>query len=167
MAKKQDSQKIVLERIYNIPLRKEFLKVAKYKRAKKAVRAVKEFLVHHMKSEDVKLGKYLNLKIWERGIKNPPHHVKVKVTKTEEGTVMAELVDLPAQKVDKKKEKKQAKVEKATSDDKKSLKKKDEVIDVENAPETLVDKKPAEKKQAKDTSKPVKKASVKQTPKTE
>ena len=46
-----------LERTYNVPLRKEFLKVPKYKRAKKAVKALKQFLAKHMKSDNVKIGK--------------------------------------------------------------------------------------------------------------
>ena len=89
------SEKSTLERVYNVPLRKEFQKVPVYKRAKKAVSAMKSFLSRHMKSDEVKLGVYLNEKIWERGIKNPPHHVKVKAIKYEDGKVFAELVDAP------------------------------------------------------------------------
>jgi len=44
-----------------------------------------------MKSDDIKLGKELNDKLWEKGIQNPPHHVKVVVTKDDEGVVKAEL----------------------------------------------------------------------------
>jgi len=95
------------ERVYNIPLRKEFQKAPKYKRAKKAVNAVKAFLQKHMKTEKVKIGKYLNLKIWERGIKSPPHHVKVTAVKDDEGIVIAEIVGAPVEKKaeDKKKNK--------------------------------------------------------------
>lgn len=81
-----------LKRVYNIPLRKEWLHAPRHKRARKAIRAIKEFLIKHMKSKDVKLGKELNLKVWERGIKSPPHHVLVNVTKDSEGLVKAELV---------------------------------------------------------------------------
>lgn len=84
-----------LERTYNIPLRKEFQKAPPYKRAKKAITAVREFLVKHMKSSDINLGTHLNQEIWSRGIKNPPHHIKVSVTKDEKGKVMAELVGAP------------------------------------------------------------------------
>ncbi|MEM4268156.1 MAG: 50S ribosomal protein L31e [Candidatus Woesearchaeota archaeon] len=80
------------ERVYNIPLRKEFLKVPKYKRSKKAVTAVKEFLARHMKSSEVRLGRYINETIWSRGIKNPPHHIKVHCIKDEKGVVRAEIV---------------------------------------------------------------------------
>ena len=38
-----------IERTYNIPLRKEWLKKPKYKRAKKAVTALKEFLSRVMR----------------------------------------------------------------------------------------------------------------------
>jgi len=82
---------MAIERTYNIPLRKEFLKAQKYKRAKKAGTALRQFLVRHMKSENVKIGAELNHKIWEHGIQNPPHHVKVTAIKEDDGTVKAEL----------------------------------------------------------------------------
>ena len=91
--KKQKTQsKAILEREYNVPLRREWLKVPLYKRSNKAVKALREFLVKHMKSEDIKLGKYVNELIWQHGIRNPPHHVKVKVVKYDDGVVKAELV---------------------------------------------------------------------------
>ncbi|MCK4522278.1 MAG: 60S ribosomal protein L31 [Nanoarchaeota archaeon] len=92
---KETPGKVVLERVYNVPLRKEWLKTPKYRRSKKAVTALKEFLIKHMKSENVKIGRYANLFIWKHGIKNPPHHVKVSVTKDDKGLVFAELVDSP------------------------------------------------------------------------
>lgn len=84
-----------LEREYVIPLRKEWLKAASFKRAKKAVRAIREFLERHMKVEfeDVRLGKFLNEKLWERGMKNPVHKVKVKAIK-EGSIVRVELAEL-------------------------------------------------------------------------
>jgi large subunit ribosomal protein L31e len=101
-----------IEREYNIPLRREFQKVPCYKRAKKAVKAAKEFLVKHMKSEDVKLGKHLNEKIWERGIKNPPHHVLVVATKDDQGKVYAELKELPVQRKTKIEQKRESVIQK-------------------------------------------------------
>lgn len=83
-----------IRRTYNVPLRKGFLKVPKYKRAKKAVNTLRAFLIRHMKSEDVKIGKQLNNYIWRHGIKNPPHHVKVDVVKEDDGTVLAELAGI-------------------------------------------------------------------------
>ena len=87
--------KTVLERTYTIPLRKEFLKVASWRRTEKAVFAVQKFLKRHMKSDHVKLGKALNEFIWKQGIKNPPHKVKVNAQKDEKGVVRAELFDAP------------------------------------------------------------------------
>src|SRR3989338_4647029 len=114
MAKKEES-KIVLERTYNVPLRKYFASERYYKRTKRAVSGLMEFLQQHMKSKDIKIGKYLNLEIWKHGIKNPPHHVNIKVTKDDKGVVMAELVTVPVQRIDKKKAKKAAKTAKAAS----------------------------------------------------
>jgi len=106
MAKKEESSKTVLERIYNIPLRRETLKVPPFRKANKAVRTVKIFISKHMKSDNVVLGKYLNLRIWRHGAKNPPHHVKVNAAKDDKGKVFVEIVDAPKQKpkVEEKKE---------------------------------------------------------------
>lgn len=96
---KADEPKIELEREYVVPLRKGFLKVPRYKRAKKAVRVLKEFLAKHMKVEDrdlkkVKVDRYLNEEIWFRGIKKPLNKVKVKATK-KDGVVYVELAEMP------------------------------------------------------------------------
>ncbi|MBL7055329.1 60S ribosomal protein L31 [Candidatus Woesearchaeota archaeon] len=95
MAKKETAPKNVLERTYNVPLRKEFLKAPNWNRTPKAVRALKQFIVKHMKSEDVSIGRYANELLWKKGIKSPPHHIKVNVTKDNKGKVVAELVELP------------------------------------------------------------------------
>ncbi|MDO8628168.1 MAG: hypothetical protein Q7R56_00245 [Nanoarchaeota archaeon] len=68
-----------MERTYTITLRKEIAKVPNYKRKMKAVKATREFLQHHMKNENVKLGKHLNQYLNSRGEKNPPTRVKVNV----------------------------------------------------------------------------------------
>ncbi len=83
-----------LERTYNVPLRKEYMKAPRWNRTKKAVIALRQFLAKHMKAQDVKdvkLSKELNELMWKHGIKNPPHHVKVKVVKDEKGVVKADL----------------------------------------------------------------------------
>ena len=89
---------MVLERAYNVPLRREFLKAPRYKRAKKAVNTLRRFLEKHMKSEEVLIGKRLNEKIWERGIKNPPHHINITVVKEDDGKVYAELAGFKYEK---------------------------------------------------------------------
>lgn len=102
-----------LERTYNVPLRKEYMKAPRWNRTKKAVTALRQFLAKHMKSEEVKLSKELNEEMWKHGIKNPPHHIKVKAVKDEKGVVKAELfgAEKPASKKEKKApaEKKEAK----------------------------------------------------------
>ncbi len=79
-----------IERTYNIPLRKEFAKVPYFRKAKKAVTALRQFLVKHMKCEDVRIGRHLNEEIWKDGIRMPPHHVKVVAIK-EDDVVKVEL----------------------------------------------------------------------------
>ncbi len=92
MAKKEPQP--ILEREYIVPLNKGWIKRPRYKRAKKAVTYLKQFLIQHMKAEDgskVKIGSHLNQKIWASGIKNPPRKVKIAVSKNKEGIVRAEL----------------------------------------------------------------------------
>jgi len=78
------------DKTFNVPLRKGCMKSPKHKRAKKAISILKLFLQRHMKTEEVKLGPKLNEKLWEKGIKNPPHHVKITVF-MKDGKALAEL----------------------------------------------------------------------------
>ncbi|HEX59301.1 MAG TPA: 50S ribosomal protein L31e [Methanomicrobia archaeon] len=80
------------ERIYTIPLRREFLKAPRWRRSEKAVKAVKEFLKKHTKAEDVLIDSSVNEKIWERGAQKPPHKIRVKV-KLEDGVAKVTLVE--------------------------------------------------------------------------
>lgn len=114
MPKKQEASKPVLERVYNIPLRKETLKVPPFRKANKAVKAVREFISKHMKSENVSIGKYLNLQIWNHGAKNPPHHIKVNAVKDDKGKVFVELFDAPKEKPKAEEKKKEIKKEEKT-----------------------------------------------------
>lgn len=87
------------ERTYVIPLRKEWMKVPSYKRARKGVVAVKEFIARHMKVphrdvDKVKVDIYLNNEMWYRGSSNSPSHIKVKATKKGE-IVHVELAEIP------------------------------------------------------------------------
>lgn len=83
-----------MERTYIIPLRREYQKTATYKRSKKATKAIKEFIVRHMKAADfnaVKLLNELNHEMWKHGIRNPPHKIKVIAKKDDKGVVMVQL----------------------------------------------------------------------------
>jgi len=99
MAKKKTEPIEKIEREYIIPLRKKWVKVPRYQRANKAVKAIKEFLARHMKVRDrdlnkIKLDKYLNEFVWIRGIRKPPIKVKIKAVK-EGDVIKAELSELP------------------------------------------------------------------------
>jgi len=100
MAEKQKTKPTEkLEREYVIPLRTYWKRVPRYKRANRAIKGIKEFLVQHMKMRDrdlnkVKLDKFLNEQIWVRGIKKPPVKIKVKAIK-QDNIVRVELADMP------------------------------------------------------------------------
>lgn len=132
-----------LERTYTITLRKEWLKVPKYKRAKKTVAALRKFLEQHMKSADVRIGKYLNLEVWKHGIKNPPSRVRVTATKDDKNIVRAELFGAP--KEEKTPEKK---TDKKTTEEKKEI------------PKPAPTEPPKQEKPTNDTSKKPKKTKV-------
>tara|TARA_Y100000310_G_scaffold109178_1_gene107611 strand:- start:7728 stop:8177 length:450 start_codon:yes stop_codon:yes gene_type:complete len=145
--KKKEEPKTVLERTYNVPLRREWLKVPKYRRSKRAVDALRQFLVKHMKSENVKIGKHANLDIWKHGIKNPPHHIKVNVTKDSEGVVNAEIVGAPKEKVEEKKEEVKKDLKKESKSAEKAIKK--ELSDLEKKTEEVTKKKEDKKPEVK------------------
>ena len=131
MAEKED--KVVLEREYIVPLRRKFLRTPKYKRVPKAVKALKQFIVRHMKVYDkdfnkIKIDKFLNEELWFRGIRKPLGKVKVKARKFESGIVKVELVELPsALKFKKEKEEKVGKEIEKKREEKKVEEKKEEV----------------------------------------
>ena len=114
MAKKSADSKPELERVYNVPLRKEYQKSPRWRRTKNATIALREFLQKHMKSENVKISREVNEKLWQHGIRNPPHHIKVNVTKDKEGVVRAELFG-SAEKKKEKEQKKETKTKKEKS----------------------------------------------------
>jgi large subunit ribosomal protein L31e len=99
MAKKIETKTEKIEREYVIPLREKVRVVPRYKKTNKAVKTIKEFLVRHMKIRDrdlskIKIDKYLNEALWFRGIRKPPHKIKVKAIKEGE-IVRVELSDMP------------------------------------------------------------------------
>ncbi len=81
-----------MERVYIIPLR-DVKRVPRTIRSPKAIRLVREFLVRHMKSDEIKIDSAVNEKIWERGIQKVPPRIKVKATKEEDGSVFVTLVE--------------------------------------------------------------------------
>ena len=72
-----------LKREYVVPLRRKTLKAPKWRRSKKAVSVLKEFIQKHMKTDNVIICNELNEAIWGQGIKNPPGKVEVIALKSE------------------------------------------------------------------------------------
>lgn len=106
MAKKEEAAKAILERAYVIPLRRETLKVPNFRKANKAMKTIREFISKHMKAENVVIGKYLNLHVWDHGAKNPPGKVKVNAVKDDKGKVFVEMADAPKEIAEEKKQSK-------------------------------------------------------------
>ncbi len=132
------------ERTYNIPLRKEWLKVPSYARTQKAVRTVRIFIQKHMKNKDVVMGKYLNQELWRRGSRTSPHKVSVTAKQVEEKDrkyVKVELVGAPEEKP--KGEKKKSLLQKLTGSEEKKE---------DTAEEKVEEKKEETKKETKKTS---------------
>ncbi|HDR73429.1 MAG TPA: 50S ribosomal protein L31e [Methanoculleus sp.] len=83
---------VLKEQIYVIPLR-DAKRAPRWKRSNKAVKDIRAFLVKHMKSEDVKLDRSINEKVWDRGSEKPPRKIRVRAMKFEDGQVQAELAE--------------------------------------------------------------------------
>ncbi|MEM1574981.1 MAG: 50S ribosomal protein L31e [Nitrososphaerota archaeon] len=88
MSKKEE---IILEREYIIPLR-DVWEAPKKKRAKKAIRIIKDFAKRHMKAEEIKISEKVNELIWSRGIEKPPRKIKVVMKKDKDNIVKVELI---------------------------------------------------------------------------
>lgn len=87
IAKKEKPVKKELEeRIYTIPLRRAWL-VSRRKRAPKAIRILRRFMVRHMKAESVVITNEINEALWSRSIQKPPRRIRVKAAKDKEGVV--------------------------------------------------------------------------------
>lgn len=96
------------ERIYTINLRKRVMKTSKWRKTEGASRAVRDFLKTQLKVEEVKIGKSINEKIWERGGEKPPNKIRIKAIRDDEGVVRAEMLGVvfPEEIETEKKEKK-------------------------------------------------------------
>ena len=153
MAEKTETKTDKLEREYIIPLRRKWKRTSRYKRTNKAVKAVKEFLVQHMKIRDkdlkkIKIDKYLNEMLWFRGIRKPPIKVRIKAIK-EGDIVRVELAELP-EKLKFKKAREEKREQKAMEMiQKKKIVKKTEEEKVKTEPEKETEEKKEEEKEKK------------------
>jgi len=83
-------EEIIDERIYIVPLAKA-RKGPRNKRAKKAIRYLKEYMTRHFKPESLIITQEVNERIWSRGIQKPPRKLKVRATKNIDGLVVVYL----------------------------------------------------------------------------
>lgn len=93
---------IVEERFYTVPLSKAWI-VPRKKRAPKAARIVRNFVMKHMKvrteaegdeePERLIIDNEVNEKLWSRGIEKPPRKIKVRVVKDKEGVITVLLAE--------------------------------------------------------------------------
>jgi len=79
-----------LTRTYMVPLGLAF-EAPPYRRAKVAVRIIKEFTTRHMKAKEVKIKEDVNKAIWARGIRKPPRRVRLEMERDEDGLVSVSL----------------------------------------------------------------------------
>ena len=138
-----------VERVYTINLGKVLLS-PNNQRAKRAINMIREFAIHHMKSEDVKIEEDVSHLVWARGIRHPPRKIRVKLTKDEDGAVLIS--------------KYQEEKPKAEAVEKKPKAKKTEKV--EEKPKEKIEK-PAESKPVKSDLEPEKKSETKEKPKKE
>ncbi len=89
---KPPEEEIIDERIYVIPLAKA-RQGPRNKRAKKAVRYLREFMERHFKPESLIISQEVNEKIWSRGIQKPPRKIKIRATKNIDGLVVCYLAE--------------------------------------------------------------------------
>jgi large subunit ribosomal protein L31e len=103
--KKKEEEEIVEERIYTIPLSRAWI-MPPNKRAPRAIRIIKAFIIKHMKMEAKKeedeeeeesarliIDAGLNEKVWGKGIQKPPRNVRVKAAKDKDGNITLSLAE--------------------------------------------------------------------------
>jgi large subunit ribosomal protein L31e len=77
-----------------VPLRRAF-EAPKYRRAKVAIRIIREFTIRHMKATEVKIEKGVNELLWSRGITNPPRRIRLEMERDEDGVVFVRRAPEP------------------------------------------------------------------------
>lgn len=96
------AEKNEIERIYTIPLRRDFLKEPRSRRSSRALRKVKDFVRRHTKAKEIKISRGVNELMFSRGFKKPPGKIKVEI----KGDLTSVLVKMPGEVIIEKKEKK-------------------------------------------------------------
>jgi large subunit ribosomal protein L31e len=103
---KKEEEEIVEERIYTVPLGKALIMPPR-KRAPRAVRMLRSFIIKHMKIAAKKpeegeeeeepptltISNEVNERLWARGIEKPPRKIRVRAAKDEDGNVTVYLAE--------------------------------------------------------------------------
>ncbi len=79
----EEKPKFKFERDYVVPLQRVYW-LGRNKRAKRAVRLLKQFVSRHTKAERVIIENAVNEVIWARGIKKPPRRISIHIGVTDD-----------------------------------------------------------------------------------
>lgn len=154
------------EKIYTIPLRREWQKVPIYKRSRKAITATKQFLFRHLKKE-VSLGPYLNQYIWKQGNRHPPARVKIRIEEEKE-KLTAELINAPRKEIKKEEKEDTIKIKKPEFLKKKEDTEKEKIVDEKKEiDKKAIEKIPVDKLREKEEKEIARIADKKKSPKKE
>lgn len=86
--------KVGESRVYVVPLRRKTETVPTWRRTKKSMKVLKEFILKHTKADKVNVSRWVNELIWGKGGKNIIPRITVKVSLKEEDKVKVAHVDL-------------------------------------------------------------------------
>jgi large subunit ribosomal protein L31e len=101
---KAEEEEIVEERIYTVPLGKCWV-VPSNRRAPRAMRMIRSFVVKHMKLErrvegeeeeepkKLVISNEVNERVWGKGIQKPPRKIRIRAAKDKEGNVTVYLAE--------------------------------------------------------------------------
>jgi large subunit ribosomal protein L31e len=84
---------MVEEKIITLNVRKILIESPKWKRSSSYLKILRKLLEKRMKTDKIKIDKKLNERIWKGGIKNPPPKIRVKIIKSDDGSVKIETVE--------------------------------------------------------------------------
>ncbi len=84
---------MVEEKVLTISLRKKMGKGRNWKKVRNYLKLLRKLLERKLKTDKIKIDKKLNEKIWKGGIENPPYKLKIRIIKSDDGSIKAELVE--------------------------------------------------------------------------
>ncbi len=91
-----------IDRIYVIPLRKEWMKVSRSSRANRSISTIKNFVKRHTKSKVIKISHEVTEAVFKRNIKKPPAKIKVRI-RGDENLINVDLFGIERKEIPEKK----------------------------------------------------------------